>query len=326
MSPEIFEQYKKLNWSSLLRKELGEAGRLDEAKDTLDRIKVFLDRLVDSPVIETLSPQALSEIETKIRSFTVFTATVLAYSDVAQKAQVVQQIKNYEFEIITTLGKYSSYLDGIGLRDNSEDQARIERLRSQEKEIEQTLDTVKSLAERAKKVAQGEEAKKFGNDFEDQAEKHMASANRNFYLMLGSAVITTIIAVMLLASEQRRFDIMSDLSNWGAFLKFISEQNILLYIIVFSLLSFLISHFSRNFSSEKNLENVYRQKQRALDSHQQILRSVQATDSQNDLETQNALLAYMAKAIFETKETGYLKGVHHNTNPTGPILDMTKTK
>jgi hypothetical protein len=324
MNPEIIEQYKKLNWSDLLRKELGDAGRLDEAKDTLDRIKVFLDRLVDSPVTETLSPQALSEIGNKISSFTSFTQTILTYSDVAQKPQVIQQIKNYEYEILTSLGKYSAYLDSIGLRDNSEEQSRIERLRTQERELEQTLDTVKSLAERAKKVAQGEEAKSFGNAFDTQANLHKDNANVNFWLMIGSSVLTVLTAILLLKGEQREFNLEQDLSSWQNFLKFVSEQNILLYIIVFSLLSFLISHFSRNFSSEKNLENVYRQKQKALDSHQQIIKSVQGTESDNDLETQNALLAYMAKAIFETKETGYLKGVHHNTSPSGPILDMTK--
>lgn len=327
MKDEILEQYKALNWNSLLRKELGDAGRLDNAKDTLDRIRTFLDRFINSELVNTLPEPAIREIENNIKNFIDFANnTILTFSDTSQKPEVIKQIEQKEFNIISALGKYSTYLDAIGLRDNKEEELRLKKLKDQEKEINEILNTVKEISERAKTIAQGEEAKKFGNDFEEQAGKHEKNATKSFYAMFGSVVVTVITALVMFIGNTTRFDLVTGLSTWQSILKFVSEQNIFLYIIIFSLLSFLISHFSRNYSSEKNLENVYLQKQRALDSHKQILDSVQGTDSQNDLETQNALLAYMAKAIFETKETGYLKGVKHNTNPSGPVLDMTKAK
>lgn len=327
MNNEITEKYKKINWSDLLRKELGDAGRLDEAEESLKRIKAFFDRFIDNDLVLTLPDPAIREMENNIKNFVDFTnSTIMSYSDIGKKKEIIQQIKDKEFNIISHLSKYSTYLDAIGLRDNREEKLRLDNLRKQEKEVKELLETSRSLSERAKQVAQGEESKSFGDDFEKQADKHKDSSRINFSLMSLSVALTIGLAFSMFLGKEGRFDISQDLSTWQSFLAFVSDQNIFLYIIIFSLLSFLISHFSRNYSSEKNLENIYRQKQRALNAHQQILNSVQGTESQNDLETQNALIAYMAKAIFEAKETGYLKGVKHNTNPSGPVLDMTKNK
>lgn len=325
MNQNTVDSYKKLNWNSLLRKDLGDTGNLEEAKVLFDRIKTFFDRLVDNPVTDSLSPQAQNEIDQRLLNFLTFVnGTVLMYSDVAQKTQIIEQVRNYEFEIITTLSKYTSYLDSIGITEDKDLDEKVQQLREKELKINETIESIERLSEQAKKVAQREETKLFGSSFNEQATAHGKAAFINSIFMYLASAATIILAYSLLSSKSYEFSLEKELSSWGSFLKFLDEQNVILYIIVFSILSFLISHFSRNYSSEKNLENIYRQKQKALDSHDQILKSIQSTQSDNDLMTQNAILAYVAKAIFETKETGYLKGVHHNTNPSGPIFDIKK--
>jgi hypothetical protein len=55
------------------------------------------------------------------------------------------------------------------------------------------------------------------------------------------------------------------------------------------------------------LYNLNTQRQNALNSHKKILDSVQATDSENEKEIRNAILLELTKAIFENKDTGYIK-------------------
>jgi|LakMenE01Jun11ns_1017448.scaffolds.fasta_scaffold9909337_2 hypothetical protein len=325
MNPEIIQQYKTLNWNSLLRKELGDAGRLDEAKISFDRIKEFLDIFVNTEIVTTLSQQAIYEIQGTINDFIVFTQnTILLFSDTSQKEHIIEVIRDKEFTILSNLAKYKIYLNENISEDKEDYTKKLEELKKREEEIKERFNIAEDLLEKSQKQTQTSESAKYGTAFGKQAEKHKEGAQRNFWLMIISCIITVTLAIFLLIGNQKNFNLIENLSNWEKFLRFIVDQNLLLYIIIFSLLSFLISHFSRNYSSEKNLENIYLQKQMALNSHEQILKSVHSTGTENDLETQNALLTYMSKAIFETKETGYLKGVQHNTNPTGPILDMTR--
>jgi hypothetical protein len=70
---------------------------------------------------------------------------------------------------------------------------------------------------------------------------------------------------------------------------------------------YLANHFARRFYAEKHLYNLNTQRQNALNSHKKILDSVQATDSENEKEIRNAILLELTKAIFENKDTGYIK-------------------
>ena len=111
-----------------------------------------------------------------------------------------------------------------------------------------------------------------------------------------------------------------------ALLRFLIDSKTMFLLIIFSMLTYAIRHFSRNYSAEKNLENIYIQKQKALDAHQQILDAVQDTKSENHLETQNAILTYMSQSIFEVHSSGYLNKDKDNRTSNSRIspLDITR--
>lgn len=93
-------------------RKLGEAGSLDNAKPALDRAKSFLDKLLDSRVLAVLPPNAVSEVEIYTQSFLGFLQNqVLGYSDVSQRDNLVNTIKNEVGSLLNIVGKYTVYFD-----------------------------------------------------------------------------------------------------------------------------------------------------------------------------------------------------------------------
>jgi hypothetical protein len=139
--------------------------------------------------------------------------------------------------------------------------------------------------------------------------------------MIASVLITLFLAFIFI------WNITFPEYKWiGNLLKsLLIEQSLLLKVVVVSAWWFLISHFSRNYSAEQNLHYQNLQRQNALDSHEQILKSIQWTQSENELETQNILLTKMANAIFEQQETWYLNWSWNHINPTTQVLEVSKT-
>ncbi len=134
--------------------------------------------------------------------------------------------------------------------------------------------------------------------------------------------ITGIVAVAILYSVNFSLSgngILSDIFNT------INSQNILIKFVVISLGVFLIAHFAKVYAAEKHLYNINIQKQNALESHNQILNSVIATESENEKEIRNVILLELTKAMFDAKDTGYLKGHSQNSIPNNSIVEISRT-
>lgn len=84
------------------------------------------------------------------------------------------------------------------------------------------------------------------------------------------------------------------------------------------------SYFSNTNLTEKHLYNLNIQRQNALNSHKQILDSIIATQSENEKEIRNAILLELTRAIFDIKETWYLKS-WWQWQATNQIIEITKT-
>ena len=219
-------------------------------------------------------------------------------------------------------------------KSTKENKDLLDKLKQQEVEIQSLSSELKLDIQEANETIKdvnltviNSESVKYGKHFGYQAIHHSRNANSNFWKMLICIGIAFILAVLLFVGQSQDFSLQEGLSSWQNFLKFISEQNILLVLAIFSLLGLVIAHFSRNYSAEKNLENIYIQKQKAIDSHSQLLGSIQDTKSQNTLETQNALISYMARSMFEVRNTGYLKKSNDSSNGMfNPGISFTKGK
>ncbi len=115
INPSLIGTYRNIDWTLLLRSDLGGTGQLTEAKPTFDRIKSIFDQIIENPVTASLAKEGRKEIETELRGFLNFVQTrVSSYSNVGERSVVIDEIKSIEWKILSSLGKILPYYPAIG--------------------------------------------------------------------------------------------------------------------------------------------------------------------------------------------------------------------
>jgi len=319
IQPDTIEKYKNIDWDLLLRNDLGKAGNLEQIKPNLDRIKKVLDDLLERPVLTEL-PNAEQQVQSVLNNFIVLCETKITngYTDVTQQAEKIKEVRNFEQDMIQKLAPTINY---IHFADPSN--------KAQLDELSNTLDTAKKLIEKTKReaeenkeIAKGQEVTKYGRAFGEMADENATAARNNFWLMLGSMIATVILAFAFLQGEitPPNGEESWIVTIWNTLV----EQNILLKLFIISSGGYLVAHFSRNFSAEKHLYYTNKHRQNALESHDRILNAVSGTEkTENDIETQNAILIQVTRTMFEMQDTGYLKN-QSNPVPSTQIIENIK--
>lgn len=315
MSQELLEniqsQYNEINWSKLLREDLG-AFSLKEAEPQINNIKILFDNILNHPNIENFHQQFLDMLNSTVTQFAQFAAQVSTqYNNTAEKNIWLNNVKGQELAIFNHLQPIYNYINALHpIKEVDDDELKAswkERsaiINSNFKKSEEKLKKIEEILARAQGASVGAETLKYGNFFGAEAEKNKKSAQIYFWVMMSTVFLTAFIAILFL-----QFDFVKTAGGdfWSDLLATINSQNILLKFAILSLGGYLISHFSKTYSAEKHLYNVNIQKQNALNSHMQMLRSVAPTESENEKEVRNLILLELTKAIFETKDTGYIK-------------------
>lgn len=315
---DLLKRYKNLNWSSLLRKDLGNYSLVD-AKPTLNRIKKFFDSILLNPALPNLAQSIQNEIQSQLIDFLNYCDnTIKTFSDIGQKEQQLEEIRNREHQIINALGKYSYYFSEIDPAKGVEFKKYSEEAKEKVEELNRKIKEVDEITKHAKKQAQEKEVAQFGIFFSEEAIKNKLIARIALGITGLFVFLTIFLAYKFLAGIEFNQD--KELSFWENIFQIIHSQSIIFKIIIISLGGYLISLSSKIHSAEKHLYTLNTQRQNALNSHRQILKSVQATESQNDLETMNKILTQVTKAIFENQDSGYLK------NPSNPIHQFLNFK
>src|SRR3989339_44661 len=317
------EEYKKIDWNKLLRKDLGEYS-LEVAKPNLERIKSIFDEILNYPNLDQLSDNFKKQIQSQLNSLVQFANQIVNnFQNTSERQTWINNIKNKEFEVYQNLSNIYGYIKDF-------DPARDERLKdvikkSEEriKKLNEDLSKTEALLQQAQKKAVQSEVMEYGNFFGNEAVKNERTAKINRWLMFGSVALTAVLSVIFL--QNIKFVSSEEMTFFENVLQTINAQNILIKFVLLSLGGFLIAHFSKVHSTEKNLYNLNIQRQNALNSHKQILDSVVATESENEKEVRNAILLELTKAIFANHETGYLKGSKDNPGPASQIVEITKT-
>lgn len=318
----LLDSYRDLNWNQLLRKDLGEYS-LEEAKPIFERIKNIFDLVINNSELNNFSQNAQSQIQNKLQDFMGFCNQIVnSFQNTSERNSWMDRVKQQESELINVIGNYFAYFSIIDPSKDRELKKYITEADEKVKELDEKLKSVDDLIEGAKRTAQKAEAQSFGDFFGDTSKENKERAQQAFWLMFLSVAVTAGASFLFLHNFE--FD-NKDGNFWGNFLETIYSQNLLLKIIFVSLGGFVIAHFSKVYSAEMHLYVLNIQRQNALNSHKQILNSVQATSSDNDLETQNAILLQVTKAIFDNQITGYLKDQSNPAMPSGQILEITKT-
>lgn len=322
IDPKIIEEYNKINWQKLLRKDLGEYS-LEESKINLDNIKTIFDDILGYPNIDSLSPSFTNQLRSQLISFNQFQNQIIStFKDTGQKQTWINNIKNKDYEVFNSLAPIYNYIQTF---DPSKDGKLKELVKSTEakiNEVNKELAKAEGLLKKAQENATESEVNEYGNFFGLEAKQNKINWNLNLGLMIFSIILTITLAILFL---QEVTFVKTDWEwFWTNLLDTINTQNILIKFVALSLGWYLITHFSKVYSAEKHLYNVNSQRQNALNSHKQILNSVISTDSDNEKEIRNAILLELTRSMFDKWDTGYLKWWQQQ-NPTNQIIEISKT-
>jgi len=317
------EEYKKIDWSKLLRKDLGEYS-LEIAKPNLDRIKSIFDEILNYPNSDQLSDNFNNQIQSQLDSFVQFANQIINnFQNTSERQNWISNIKNNEFAIYQNLSNIYGYIKDFDPTRDERLKDVIKKSEERIKKLNENLSKTEALLQRAQKKAVQSEVTEYGNFFGNEALKNERMARINRWFMFGSVALTATLSIIFL--QNIRFILSEELSFFENILQTVNAQNILIKFVLLSLGGYLIAHFSKVHSTEKNLYNLNIQRQNALNSHKQILDSVVATESENEKEIRNAILLELTKAIFANHETGYLKGSRDNPGPSSQIVEITKS-
>lgn len=317
------EEYKKIDWNKLYRKDLGEYS-LEITRPNLDRIKSIFEEILNYPNLDQLSDQFKSQIQSQIDAFVQFANQIInSFQNTGERQNWINNIKNKEFEIYQNLSNIYRYIKDFDPGRDEKLKDVINKSEERIKQLNEDLTKTDILLQTAQKKAIQGEITEYGNFFGTEALKNEATAKINRWLMFGSILLTGIISILYL--QNIKFISFERLTFFENILQTINAQNILIKFVLLSLGGYLITHFSKVHSTEKNLYNLNMQRQNALNSHKQILNSVVATESENEKEIRNAILLELTRAIFANHETGYLKGSKDNPSPTNQIVEITKS-
>jgi len=318
---DFIQQYKDLDWSALLRKDLGSYS-LEESKTSLDGVKEVFDTIINHPEIERFPSQFLHSIQTHLQQFLHFKNQILNFQNVNERQQWLDAIRNKEFELQQSMGPFYTALILKDPARNKELKKQIFDAQEKLKEFDSQIAKAQTLLGTVQKEAQKVEAVKYGKFFSVCAGKNEVAAGDAQKYMAVSAVITLLFASLLLAGDTGSFAVIP---GFGEILNSIFHQGLLLKFLILSIGGFAIAHFNRNYSAEKHLYYLNTQRQNALDSHQALLNSIRPTESENDKETANAMLAELTRAIFEANDTGYLRTISNPGNPIRQVIELTKS-
>lgn len=317
------EEYKKIDWNKLLRKDLGEHS-LEVAKQNFDRIKSIFDEILSYPNLDQLSDQFKNQLQSQLNSFAQFANQIINnFQNTGEKQAWITNIKNKEFEVYQNLSPIYNYIKTFDPARDTKLKDVINKSEERIKKINEDLSKTETLLREAQKKTIQSEIIDYGNFFGKEALKNEKTAKINRWLMFGSILLTSAFSIIFL--QNIKFISSEKLTFFENILQTVNAQNILIKFALLSLGGYLIAHFSKIYSTEKNLYNLNIQRQSALNSHKQILDSVIATESENEKEIRNAILLELTRAIFANHETGYLKGSKDNPNPTNQIVEITKS-
>ena len=315
------DAYLKIDWNKLLRKDKGDHS-LKEAKPTLDRIKNLFENIFGYPGVDNLHDNFTVTINTEMQKMIDLEGEIINnFTDDSQRENILYRIKDLEYTIFINLSPISNYIEKSDPNINKEFKEQEHVFKEKIKKITADQNTIENLLKRSKKLATNTEISEYGNFFGKQAEKNWKIGNASFFLMIFFICMIIVFCLVFL----RDISLLPEAGklNLKNFLNIINNQNLLVKFIIISTLGYLVSYFSKVFSSERHLYYINIQRQNALDSHKQILDSVIATESENEKEIRNAILLELTKAIFENKDTGYLKS-SQNSTPINQVVDISR--
>ena len=146
------EQYKKIDWNKLLRKDLGEYS-LEIIKPNFDRIKSIFDEILNYLNLDQLSDQFKNKIQLQLDQFVQFANQIINnFRNTTDRSAWINNIKDREFDIYQNLSPVYRYIKDF---DPGRDEKIKEVIKKSEgliKKLNENLSKTEELLQQAVKL------------------------------------------------------------------------------------------------------------------------------------------------------------------------------
>ena len=315
---KLIDEYKKINWETLLREDLGKY-HLKEIKPHLDFVKKFI-----APVVKNynkLPPNQQSQLVNLLSSFMKNIRLIIAHSNTSQNQAVVDRIVEFKNDILETYQKLSTTLE-IQAKYSSDklsdkiDKSEIKKYQTIRKEIEEELKKLKQTRSQYAGQTIQKDVERYGNFFKTEAEKNQKKSRYCGGFLLTFSIFACVLVYFFLNVDE---EIIAN-----GFWELIVKANFINKIFVFSILFLIISVIKREYLALKHQLILNTHRHNAIDSHKEILDSIKSTENESDKEISNAILLELTKAMFNPQETGFIKD-QKNTSSENKIIEVSKS-
>ena len=320
------EEYKKIDWKKLLRKE-DMKHHLGEIEPNLDFIRRVLDSVLNGLLARHATDKYIFEfrdnIATCLETWLQLQRGILSHKDYSKNKDIVDRVRGYQYDMLKNL---QPVLDRFKLEDRYASQeekgfAHANDLKIEREKIQKELDEIKKLhgdisQERimtAQQVA-GQTSKLFGNEFENEAKNHAY-----WSYGIGTALIVLIITSIalfscteLLSFNPRYF------TSW---INFIAQSDLMFKIFVLACFFHVTNILSREYMAHRHQMVVNKHRANAINSYQALSNSVLATDNDADKEASNAILVELTKFLYSTHITGFVKNAEAGKTQNLQVVD-----
>ena len=313
---ELIEDYKKTNWNSLLRENMGDY-HLKEIKPHLDFIRNFFNELINNHYFESSYQSYEGILENCFRDFKDTKILLKDYRDGGQKQNVINKVvncKNNIFQLLSPLLHLLTFQN-----DSNRDVNRpkeIVKYSKALKEIEQELKKVRQLQSQYAEQTTRAEASRYGDFFKKEAEKNKRLSKYIGGLFLIFSVVACWFTYCFLTLDAN--------IEANSIVELFIKGNILNKVFIFSIIFLIISVIRREYLALRHQFTLNTHRHNALSSHKEILNSIKGTANQSDKEISNAVLLELTKSMFSPQDTGFIKD-QKNTSSESKVVEISKS-
>lgn len=325
---QYIDNYNSTNWESLLREDLGKH-HLKEIKPDLDYIKFHIDSLVSN--INKFSPNQLGGLTNFLNFFIGLKKRILDNRDTGQNQTLIEEVSNLKqvmldycqrlFLELNLQDQFHSIknLKGMNLKDKtgfllSENTAKLTK--QWKESLQNELKEVKKLHSSFKDLQAEREASKFGDIFTKEAKK-----NGWWSVVAGVVLLLFSVFACWLAYEVLKFN---EENEFESFIDLLIKGGLIYKAFIFSIILIIISLLRKEYLALRHQYTLNKHRQNSINSHKEIVASIQETATENEKEISNAILLEVTKAIFSHQDTGFVKD-QKDASSENRVIEISKS-
>lgn len=326
------KEFKKSSVGDLVRQELGIKG-FQDVEIILYNIKSMIDEMILTVNNYSVPKELSNMIYVFINQFNEFANRIMTYnvdsdSGFNQRNSILEDIRGWNEQIYRGydnnryINNFLQVYNSLKLYDLislQKDKTRIDQLK---RELEESKTKAKEIISLLQVKAAGESVEDYARIYQEQSKVHsyFNFSIKPLKLKLGSAEKWLFMSILLIIGfvifAFKINDIIPidfSLTPSNVTLEFVTR----LLLISFSI--YVISFTLKQYNVQKHLHTLNRHRQNTLNSYKLFIESLDA----NDMSTRNALMMEVAKAIYESGQSGFISS-KDGSDSSPSIIELTR--